>query len=113
MKTSGIFQVLWSRALLGRYRSLLSQREPVVMRERARTDEVERRQRVHYLPLRAAPAADQPVIEAAAGSEPVTAAPLESLLAPALSSRTRAAVAAAPPALRAGLILGSPDFMRR
>jgi hypothetical protein len=35
------------------------------------------------------------------------------LLAPVLSTETRAAVASAQPGLRAALILGSPDFMRR
>jgi uncharacterized protein (DUF1800 family) len=44
---------------------------------------------------------------------PLDAAPLERLLAPVLSDNTRAVVDAAPPDLRAALILGSPDFMRR
>lgn len=66
------------------------------------------------LPLRATPEAEKPVIEAAAAAaEPVDEAPLEALLAPALGSRTRAALATAPAELRAALILGSPDFMRR
>ncbi len=44
---------------------------------------------------------------------PLDPAPLEALLAAILSDNTRATVAAAPPELRAALILGSPDFMRR
>src|SRR6266851_5153722 len=66
------------------------------------------------LPLRAAPEAQGPVIEASAsGGEPVDAAPLDSLLGPAIGPRTRAAMAAAPAEMRAALLLGSPDFMRR
>jgi len=45
--------------------------------------------------------------------EPLDAAPLEALLAPVLSDTTKAAVAEAPDNLKAALILGSPDFMRR
>ena len=67
-----------------------------------------------HLPLQAAPEAQGRVIEASAsGAEPVDATPLDSLLGPAIGQRTRAAVAAAPAELRAALILGSPDFMRR
>jgi len=44
---------------------------------------------------------------------PVDAATLLATLGPAISDRTRAAVAGSPPALRAALVLGSPDFMRR
>ena len=44
---------------------------------------------------------------------PVDAAALEDLLSPALGERTRATLAAAPAWLKAALILGSPDFMRR
>jgi uncharacterized protein (DUF1800 family) len=44
---------------------------------------------------------------------PVDAALLERLFGPVLSPSTRTAVAAAPPALRAALILGSPDFTKR
>jgi len=44
---------------------------------------------------------------------PVDAAALEQLLGPTLSARTLSTVAAAPAGLRAALILGSPDFMRR
>ena len=44
---------------------------------------------------------------------PVDAAALLATLGPAISDRTRAAVADAQPALRAALVLGSPDFMRR
>jgi len=46
-------------------------------------------------------------------SDPVEAAPLEQLLGPILGDHARAAIAEAPPALQAALILGSPDFMRR
>jgi hypothetical protein len=66
------------------------------------------------LPLPAKPEPEGPVIEASAsGGEPVDAAPLDRLLGPAIGQRTRAALAAAPAELRAALILGSPDFMRR
>ena len=34
----GMYQVLWSGAVLDRYRSLLSQREPVLIRGRVRSD---------------------------------------------------------------------------
>jgi uncharacterized protein (DUF1800 family) len=45
--------------------------------------------------------------------EPVDPARLEQIFGASLSSTTRTAIAAAPPRLRAALILGSPDFMRR
>jgi len=44
---------------------------------------------------------------------PVDATALLATLGPAISDKTRAAVGAAQPALRAALVLGSPDFMRR
>ena len=44
---------------------------------------------------------------------PVDAAALLATLGPAISDKTRAAVAGSPPPLRAALVLGSPDFMRR
>jgi uncharacterized protein (DUF1800 family) len=44
---------------------------------------------------------------------PVDAARLEAIFGSTLSSATRAGLVQAAPALRAGLILGSPDFMRR
>ena len=44
---------------------------------------------------------------------PVDAAALLAALGPAISDKTRAAVASSQPALRAALVLGSPDFMRR
>jgi len=44
---------------------------------------------------------------------PVDAATLLATLGPAISDKTRRAVENAPPALRAALVLGSPDFMRR
>ena len=46
-------------------------------------------------------------------SVPVDAARLEEIFGSILTERTRAAVAQAPPGLRAALILGSPGFMRR
>ena len=56
-------------------------------------------------------------VKAASGDKPkpipVDAAKLETLLAPVLSERTRVAVAEEPDWLKAGLLLGSPDFMRR
>jgi len=55
-------------------------------------------------------ARDQPV---EGSTPPVDASALLETLGPAISDRTRAAVAAASPALRAALVLGSPDFMRR
>jgi uncharacterized protein DUF1800 len=66
------------------------------------------------LPLRKTPETPGPVVEASvSGAEPVDAAPLERLLAPSLGSKTRTALATAPPELRAALILGGPDFTRR
>jgi uncharacterized protein (DUF1800 family) len=69
------------------------------------------------LPLGAEPAAsDQPpAIKASAETAPVAvdATALDKLLDAALSSRMRAAMAAAPAELRAALLLGGPDFMRR
>jgi uncharacterized protein (DUF1800 family) len=50
---------------------------------------------------------------AAGATPPVDADALLAALGPAVSPRTRTAVAAAAPALRAALVLGSPDFMRR
>jgi uncharacterized protein (DUF1800 family) len=44
---------------------------------------------------------------------PLDANALLATLGPAISDKTRAAVATSPPALRAALVLGSPDFMRR
>ncbi len=44
---------------------------------------------------------------------PVEVNTLLATLGPQISDKTRAAVAAAQPALRAALVLGSPDFMRR
>ena len=44
---------------------------------------------------------------------PVDAATLLATLGPAISGRTRRAIEDAQPALRAALVLGSPDFMRR
>ena len=53
---------------------------------------------------------DQPVDGA---TPPVDVDTLLATLGPAISDKTRAAVAASTPALRAALVLGSPDFMRR
>jgi uncharacterized protein (DUF1800 family) len=53
---------------------------------------------------------DQPV---EGSTPPVDATMLLATLGPAISDKTRAAVAAARPALQAALVLGSPDFMRR
>jgi uncharacterized protein (DUF1800 family) len=44
---------------------------------------------------------------------PVDAATLLATLGPAISDKTRRAVENTPPELRAALVLGSPDFMRR
>ena len=44
---------------------------------------------------------------------PVNAAYLEEIFGSTMSTATRETVAEAPPGLRAALILGSPDFMRR
>jgi len=63
--------------------------------------------------LPVAGAADQMAPEARPEPHPLDAAPLMALLEPVLSDATRAAVAEAPPGLRAAMILGSPDFMRR
>ena len=49
----------------------------------------------------------------APGGHSVDVGALESLLAPTLTARTRAVAAAAPAEMRAALLLGSPEFMRR
>lgn len=63
------------------------------------------------------PPEPQPVSDPAPAAvpkgEPVDPAKLEAVLGASLSEKTRAAVAEAPPRLRAALILGSPDFMRQ
>jgi len=46
-------------------------------------------------------------------ASPVNAAFLEEIFGSTMSTATRETVAEAPPGLRAALILGSPDFMRR
>ena len=53
---------------------------------------------------------NQPVEGATAPADPAT---LLATLGPAISDKTRRAVENAPPALRAAMVLGSPDFMRR
>ena len=53
---------------------------------------------------------DQPV---EGSTPPVDATALLATLGPAISDKTRTAVASAQPALQAALVLGSPDFMRR
>jgi uncharacterized protein (DUF1800 family) len=53
--------------------------------------------------------ADQPAVK----PQPLDPAPLEALLGPVLSDNTKSTVADAPDNLKAALILGSPDFMRR
>ena len=55
-------------------------------------------------------ARDQPV---EGSTPPVDAAALLATLGPAISDKTRAAIAQSRPALQAALVLGSPDFMRR
>ena len=76
------------------------------------------------LPLKAAPPeepgamamAPQPQLvsdQPQAKPQPLDPAPLETLLGPVLSDNTKATVAEAPDNLKAALILGSPDFMRR
>ncbi len=53
---------------------------------------------------------DQPV---EGSTPPIDAGALLATLGPAISDKTRAAVAISQPTLRAALVLGSPDFMRR
>jgi len=57
-----------------------------------------------------ATAGQQPV---EGSTPPVDPDALLATLGPAIGAKTRAAIAASPPALRAALVLGSPDFMRR
>jgi uncharacterized protein (DUF1800 family) len=59
----------------------------------------------HVVAASTAPDAAKPIV--------VNAAALEALLNPILTDHTRAAIAESPAALKAALILGSPDFMRR
>ncbi len=61
------------------------------------------------LPLTAAPDAASPRRDPAA---PLDAAVLMRTLGDQFSPATRSAIAAAPPALRAGIVLGAPEFMR-
>jgi uncharacterized protein (DUF1800 family) len=49
----------------------------------------------------------------AGSTPPVDAGALLAALGPAISAKTRGAIAGSDPALRAALVLGSPDFMRR
>jgi uncharacterized protein (DUF1800 family) len=56
--------------------------------------------------------ADQTPAPQPAG-DPLDPAPLEAMLAPVLTDNTRATAAEAPAGLKAALIIGSPDFMRR
>lgn len=66
------------------------------------------------LPIGAAPAGSPFVlVSQTRPRSPVDAASLEAMLGAGLSARTRAAIAAPPPPLRAAMILGSPDFMMR
>ena len=53
---------------------------------------------------------DQPV---EGSTPPVDAGALLATLGPAISVKTRAAIAESQPRLQAALVLGSPDFMRR
>jgi len=50
---------------------------------------------------------------AAPKADPLDPGPIQALLGPTLSPHTQSAIAEAAPGLRAALILGSPDFMRR
>ena len=52
-------------------------------------------------------------LDAPAKAHMVDAAHLAAIFGSTISETTREAVAQAPPGLRAALILGSPDFMRR
>jgi len=69
------------------------------------------------LPLGGEPAApdQQPAVKAPTETAPapIDAAALENLLGSGLSAHTHAAMEASPANLRAALILGGPDFMRR
>jgi len=85
--------------VIGSGRSPVSRPEPAF--------EPVRETRSEGLPPRAGEGEDR------AAPAPIDAAMLQTTLGPALSSGTRAAVAAAPPGLRAAMILGGPDFMRR
>jgi uncharacterized protein (DUF1800 family) len=57
--------------------------------------------------------AQQEDASVAGSTAPVEAGALLATLGPAIGEKTRAAVAQGDPALRAALVLGSPDFMRR
>ena len=64
---------------------------------------------VTSLPISTLPglSADRPPVA------PIDAGRLEEIFGAAMTNRTRDIVAATPPGLRAALILGSPEFMRR
>jgi hypothetical protein len=57
--------------------------------------------------------APRPSEPPAAQFPPADAAALANLLGPTLSAKSRAAIDASEPQLRAALLLGGPDFMRR
>ena len=61
------------------------------------------------LPISALPGLSSDRSQAA----PVDAGRLEEMLGATMTRQTRETVAAAPPGLRAALILGSPEFMQR
>lgn len=77
------------------------------------------------LPLKTAPPPEEPggmgmaprpqlvADQQPAKRQPLDPAPLEALLGPVLSDNTKVTVAEAPDNLKAALILGGPDFMRR
>ena len=56
---------------------------------------------------------NEPAAPAAPKGDPLDPAPLQALLGPILSPHTQSAIAEAQADLRAAMILGSPDFMRR
>ncbi len=64
-------------------------------------------------PAMAAPQLVSQTEPAAPKADPLDPAPIQALLGPTLSPHTQSAIAEAAPGLRAALILGSPDFMRR
>ncbi len=66
-----------------------------------------------FVPVSAEPVGDEDGAAARRRPDPVDAARLDKIFDATWSGSTRAAVAAAPAGLRAAMILGSPDFMRR
>ena len=89
--------------------ALASGRMPLVRLD----DAGKRRGNGEHAMVREAEMAQQDGGSVAGSTQPVEVNALYATLGPAIGEKTRSAVARSEPALRAALVLGSPDFMRR